>query len=417
MAIYHMSVKPVSRSKGRSSTAAAAYRAACVIEDKRTGEKHDYTKKEGVKHTEIITPEGVNIPTRSDLWNAAEAAEKRKDGCTAREYEVNLPYELNEQQRTELAQDFCRQLAKTHGIAVDLCIHEPTQKEIKAGADPRNHHAHILTTTRKITNDGLTDKADIEKAGRKRKDDLKATRQLWADTANKHLKKAGLENRIDSRSLKDQGSSLKPTIKMGKVATQMEREPLYTKKGEAPRPKYKTRKGDINRAIRADNERIKTLEAEIADTKTLLEKEAKLIKTDAPLVKIGAFANDIFIALHKEHDDILNFDKDKQAQRIKETRDNFLMMTDKLTDILDKNLDSSKLSADELNDVKTVLESVFKLTSNVDNAVPFSDYSSAKASQNSLSVIQDSYSKCQQQIEKIEQPRPMLAERSQVRRP
>lgn len=412
-----MSVKPVSRSKGRSSTAAAAYRAACVIEDKRTGEKHDYTKKEGVKHTEIITPLGVNIPNRSDLWNAAEAAEKRKDGCTAREYEVNLPYELNEKQRTELAQDFCRQLAKTHGIAVDLCIHEPTQKEIKAGADPRNHHAHILTTTRKITNDGLTDKADIEKAGRKRKDDLKATRQLWADTANKHLKKAGLENRIDSRSLKDQGSSLKPTIKMGKVATQMEREPLYTKKGEAPRPKYKTRKGDINRAIRADNERIKTLEAEIADTKTLLEKEAKLIKTDAPLVKIGAFANDIFIALHKEHDDILNFDKDKQAQRIKETRDNFLMMTDKLTDILDKNLDSSKLSADELNDVKTVLESVFKLTSNVDNAVPFSDYSSAKASQNSLSVIQDSYSKCQQQIEKIEQPRPMLAERSQVRRP
>ena len=163
MAIYHMSVKPVQRSKGRSSTAAAAYRAACVIEDKRTGLEHDYTKKEGVKHTEIITPDGVNIPNRSTLWNMAEAAEKRKDGCTAREYEVNLPYELNEQQRTELAQDFCRQLAKNHGIAVDLCIHEPTQKEIKAGADPRNHHAHILTTTRKITNNGLTDKADIEK--------------------------------------------------------------------------------------------------------------------------------------------------------------------------------------------------------------------------------------------------------------
>lgn len=416
MAIYHMSVKPVSRSKGRSSTAAAAYRAACVIEDKRTGEKHDYTKKEGVKHTEIITPLGVNIPTRSELWNAAEAAEKRKDGCTAREYEVNLPHELNEQQRTELAQDFCRQLAKTHGIAVDLCIHEPTQKEIKAGADPRNHHAHILTTTRKITNDGLTDKADIEKAGRKRKDDLKATRELWADTTNKHLKKAGLDERIDARSLKDQGSSLKPTIKMGKVATQMERDPIYTPKGKTPRPRYNTKKGDINRAIRADNERIKTLEAEIADTKALLEKEAKLIKTDAPLVKIGAFANDIFIALHKEHDDILNFDKDKQAQRIKDTRDNFLTMTDQLTDILDKNLDSSKLSADELSDVKTALESVFKLTSNVDNATTFSDYNSAKASQDSLLAIKNSHSKCQQQIERIEQPREMLAERLQVRR-
>lgn len=417
MAIYHMSVKPVQRSKGRSSTAAAAYRAACKIEDKRTGLEHDYTKKEGVKHTEIITPLGVNIPNRSDLWNMAEAAEKRKDGCTAREYEVNLPYELNEQQRTELAQDFCKQLAKNHGIAVDLCIHEPTQKEIKAGADARNHHAHILTTTRKITNNGLTDKADIEKSGRKRKDDLKATRELWATTANKHLEMAGLENRIDSRSLKDQGSSLKPTIKMGKTATTMEREPTYTPKGEVPRPKYKTRKGDINRAIRADNERIKTLEAEIADTKALLEKEAKLIKTDAPDVKIGVFANDIFIALHKEHDDIFNFDKDKQAQRIKDTRDNFLTMTDQLTDILDKNLDSSKLSADELDDVKTALESVFKLTLNVHNTASFSDYNSVRASQNSLSAIQDSYSKCQQQIERVEQPRAMLAESPQVMRP
>ena len=417
MAIYHMSVKPVQRSKGRSSTAAAAYRAACVIEDKRTGLTHDYTKKEGVKHTEIITPLGVNIPTRSELWNAAEAAEKRKDGCTAREYEVNLPHELNEQQRTELAQDFCRQLAKNHGIAVDLCIHKPTDKEVKAGADPRNHHAHILTTTRKITNDGLTDKADIEKSGRKRKDDLKATRQLWSDTANKHLQKAGLENRIDSRSLKDQGSSLQPTIKMGKTATQMERDPIYTPKGEAPRPRYNTKKGDINRAIRADNKEIQRLETEIADTKALLEKEAQLIKTDVPIVKIGSYANDIFTALHKEHDDILNFDKDKQAQRIEDTRENFLTMTDKLTDILDRDLDSSKFSADELNDVKTALESVFKLTLNVDKVEPLPDADAHKANQDSLYYMKDAYTKCEQQIESIERIQPAAAESLQVRRP
>ena len=412
-----MSVKPVSRSKGRSSTAAAAYRAACVIKDERTGLEHDYTKKEGVKHTEIITPEGVNIPTRSDLWNAAEAAEKRKDGCTAREYEVNLPYELNEQQRTELAQDFCKQLAKMHGIAVDLCIHEPNEREIKAGADPRNHHAHILTTTRKITNDGLTDKADIEKAGRKRKDDLKNTRQLWADTTNHHLKRAGVDVRIDARSLKDQGSSLKPTIKMGKVATQMEREPTHTPKDKAPRPKYKTLKGDINRAIRADNKEIQQLEAEIADTKALLEKEAKLIKTDVPIVKIGSYANTLFIGLHKEHDDILNFDKDKQAQRIKDTRENFLTIADKLTDILDKDLDSSKFSADELNDVKTALESVFNLTLNVDRAEPTPSADAHKANQDSLYYMKDVYTKCEQQIERIEQPREMLAESSQFMRP
>lgn len=242
MAIYHLSVKPISRSKGRSSTAAAAYRAGCEIEDKRTGLKHDYTKKQGVKYTEIITPDGVAIPKRSDLWNMAEAAEKRKDGCTAREYEINLPYELSHDQRVELAQDFCKQLAKIHGIAVDLCIHEPNEREIKAGADPRNHHAHILTTTRKITNDGLTDKADIEKAGRKRKDDLRATRELWANIANEHFKKAGLENRIDHRSLKDQGSALMPTIKMGKTASEMERKGIETIKGA------------INKGIRLEND-------------------------------------------------------------------------------------------------------------------------------------------------------------------
>lgn len=248
MAIYHLSVKPVQRSKGRSSTAAAAYRAGCIIEDKRTGLKHDYTKKAGVEYTEIITPNGIEIPNRSDLWNMAEAAEKRKDGCTAREYEVNLPHELTAQQRIELAQDFSRQLAKTHGIAVDLCIHKPTDKEIAAGTDPRNHHAHILTTTRKITNEGLTDKADIEKAGRRRKDDLAATRELWADTANKHFEMAGLEQRIDSRSLKDQGSALKPTIKLGKTASEMERQGI------------KTIKGGINRTIKSDNEQIVALE-------------------------------------------------------------------------------------------------------------------------------------------------------------
>lgn len=232
MTIYHLSVKPVQRSKGRSSVAAAAYRAGCEIYDERTGLTHNYTKKMGVEYTEIIVPFGVNAPSRSELWNMAEKAENRKDGCTAREYEINLPYQLTDQQRIELAQDFSHRLAEIHGIAVDLCLHKPTPKEIENGSDPRNYHAHILTTTRKITNNGLTDKADIEKAGRKRKVDLLATRKLWADVANHHLKRAGLDEQIDHRSLKDQGKKELPTIKMGKTASTMEREGKDTRKGE-----------------------------------------------------------------------------------------------------------------------------------------------------------------------------------------
>ena len=232
MTIYHLSVKPVQRSKGRSSVAAAAYRAGCEIYDERTGLTHNYTKKMGVEYTEIIVPFGVNAPSRSELWNMAEKAENRKDGCTAREYEINLPYQLSDQQRIDLAQDFSNKLAEIHGIAVDLCLHKPTPKEIENGSDPRNYHAHILTTTRKITNNGLTDKADIEKAGRKRKLDLLATRKLWADVANQHLKRAGIDEKIDHRSLKEQGKKELPTIKMGKVASEMERQGEYTRKGE-----------------------------------------------------------------------------------------------------------------------------------------------------------------------------------------
>ena len=254
------------RSKGRSVTAAIAYRAGCVILDKRTGIKHDYTKKYksgGIVHSEIVVPDGVNKPSRNDLWNWAELSEKRKDACTGREYEVNLPYELSDQQRVSLTQTFSKFISNQFGVAVDFSIHKPTEKDIKGGADPRNYHAHIMTTTRKITNDGLTEKADIEKAGRKRKLDLENIRKLWADTTNKFLKMAGLEQRIDHRSLEAQGLNRKPTIKMGWESM------------AAEQAGYKTVKGDINRAIQADNEQIAQFEADLK----LLRRQAELEQT------------------------------------------------------------------------------------------------------------------------------------------
>lgn len=263
MAIYHLSAKPVQRSKGRTATASSAYRAGEKIEDKRTGLTHDYTKKKGVENQAIITPQGVNVPSRQDLWNMAELAEKRKDSCTAREYEVNLPHELNKEQRFELVKDFAKQLAEKYGIAVDVCMHEPNKK-----GDQRNFHAHILTTTRKITNDGLTEKADIEKAGRKRKDDLKEIRQLWADTANKHLEKAQIAERIDHRSFKEQGKDQQPTVKMGWQATQIERQG------------NNSFLGDINREIKAKNDRIADLTYEIVFDKGILDNHLTLESLD-----------------------------------------------------------------------------------------------------------------------------------------
>ena len=212
MAIYHLSVKPVSRSSGRSATASAAYRAAERIDDRRTGDIHDYTRKRGVESADIVLPD--NAPTwasdRAALWNAAELAEKRKDACVAREYEVALPSELSTAERRRLAVDFAKAMANREGCAVDVCIHSPGR-----GGDERNHHAHLLRTTRKVEADGLGAKLDTEKAGRNRKEDLENVRAQWAELVNERLRENCITGQVDHRSLEAQGIERQPTQHLG----------------------------------------------------------------------------------------------------------------------------------------------------------------------------------------------------------
>lgn len=256
MAIYHLSAKPVQRSKGQSVVAKMAYRAGEKLKDDRTGKTHDYRKKgkNGVLHTEIITPQGVTVPERNTLWNMAEQAEKRKDACLGKEYEFNLPHELDHQDRIAICDEMGEWLADEYSIAVDYAIHAPNKR-----GDQRNYHCHMMTTTRKITNDGLGEKADLEKAGRKRKDDLKAIRAKFADVVNSHLERKGLAERIDHRSNKDRGIDQTPTKKQGWLATQIEyKADEMNAKGL---PSERSYIGDINRQIKDRNNRIKKLES------------------------------------------------------------------------------------------------------------------------------------------------------------
>lgn len=220
MAIYHLSVKAISRSSGRSATAAAAYRAGEKITDERTGIIHDYTRKGGVQSADIVLPDNAPIwaNNRATLWNAVELAEKRKDSCVAREYEVALPEELPPEERKRLAIDFAKWLANNEGCAVDVAIHEAGK-----GGDNRNHHAHILKTTRKVEIDGLGEKLDSEKAGRKRKDDLEVIRARWAELTNQRLKENGIDAIVDHRKLEVQGIDREPTKHKGVAVTEMER--------------------------------------------------------------------------------------------------------------------------------------------------------------------------------------------------
>ena len=251
MAIYHLSVKPVSRGVGRSSTAASAYRAAVRVADERTGETFDYTRKRGVEHAEIVLPSATAADAdwaldRQQLWNAAERAEQRKDARVAREYEVALPYELNAAQRLELVRAFAHELADRHGCAVDLAVHAPH----RAG-DTRNHHAHLLATTRAVATAGLTTKTDIElkDADRAKKGlgpartEVTAIRSRWAELVNEHLAEHGHAARIDHRSLDAQGIDREPTSHKGPAVTAIER------RGEQSRVSERIRE-DITERLR-----------------------------------------------------------------------------------------------------------------------------------------------------------------------
>ncbi|MGA9659749.1 MAG: MobQ family relaxase [Asticcacaulis sp.] len=242
MAIYHASTKPIARSSGRSAVAAAAYRAGQELTDERTGLVHDYTRKGGVVSAEAVLADGSTVD-RGDLWNAAEFAEKRKDSRTAREWIVALPAELDSQGRADLAREFGVELAKRYGVGVDIAVHMPDRE-----GDNRNHHAHILTTTREVIrgDDGqlvMGAKTIIELSDSDRRkmglgaaaEEVKIIRGLWEGLANGALERAGRSERIDGRSLEAQGVDREPTTHLGQMATDMERRGVVTDRGAGNR--------------------------------------------------------------------------------------------------------------------------------------------------------------------------------------
>jgi len=237
MASYHLSVKTVKRSVGRTATAAAAYRAGERLSCEREGRMHDYTRKQGIEETFIVAPENAPawVRDRAALWNAAEDRETRRNSVTAREWELALPSELSAEGRADLARGFAQALVDRYGIAADVALHAPHRE-----GDQRNHHAHILTTTRVLCADGLTDKTRILDAAKTGGAEIEDMRGLWAQMQNHALERAGQEARVDHRSLEDQreaalerGEELvamtldrDPEIKLGPAASAMERKAL-----------------------------------------------------------------------------------------------------------------------------------------------------------------------------------------------
>lgn len=242
MALYSVSVKAVSRSSGRSATAAAAYRNAERILDERTGEIHDYIRRSGVDHVASFAPVGMAPQSGSELWNKAEAAEVRKNARVAREVLVALPHELDQVQRRELAKSIAQGLADRYGTAGTLAVHHPDRE-----GDNRNHHVHILMTTRRLDVSGqLGDKTRELDDVKRGPQEVEWIRAMIEDQTNYSLERAGIEARVDRRSLieqraaaldagdMDQAAALdRPaTIHEGPRVTQIRRE--SARKGRAP---------------------------------------------------------------------------------------------------------------------------------------------------------------------------------------
>lgn len=247
MAIYHMSIKNISRAKGKTAIAAAAYRAGTTLQDKETGITHSYTKKTEVAYTEIILPEHApeEYRNREILWNEVQKVETQDRARLAREWEVAIPNELDLDQAKTLIRNFGESLVK-EGMCIDLAIHW------KNG----NHHAHIMGTTRPIGKDGKwapkerkgykldaegnkipvidpkTGKQKIGARGRKmwqretvqandwnRREKVEEWRKRWADCCNKYLAR---EQQIDHRSYERQSVTQLPTVHEGYAARLME---------------------------------------------------------------------------------------------------------------------------------------------------------------------------------------------------
>jgi ATP-dependent exoDNAse (exonuclease V) alpha subunit len=234
MAIYHLHVRFVQRSKGRSSVAASAYRAGEKLRDERTGELFDFTHKAHVAYKEILTPEHLpeRLRDRGTLWNEVEAGLKRKDAQPAFEVEVALPRELSAEKRIELVRAFALEHFVKQGLVVDVCIHNDRASD---GGD--HPHCHMLVTTRRWQDDGTMGKAArdlqdspallkkvyaLEQEGKlddallaAKGTNLAGWRKAWADYSNDFLAGGGHDARIDHRTLIAQKIDREPMPHIG----------------------------------------------------------------------------------------------------------------------------------------------------------------------------------------------------------
>lgn len=206
MAIFHLSMKAIQRSAGRSAVASAAYRSGDKLHDPRQNLTFSYipeTNSEAnskiadrIKSKSVFLPDGSTM-NRQELWGSVELHHKRKDACTAREIEIALPHDLPEPDRIRLAEQFGKLISETYKVATDVCVHT-------SEGEGDNWHAHIMATTATIENRKLGKKAKTfdphDCAMEKIQKPADFLRPIWEKMINDELEKIGSMNRVTHKS-------------------------------------------------------------------------------------------------------------------------------------------------------------------------------------------------------------------------
>ena len=349
MGIYHLSIKIISRGKGKSAVAASAYRSGEKIKNEYDGVVHDFTRKGGIAHTEILLPQNApkEFSNRSVLWNSVEKIEKSKNSQLAREIEISLPKELNREKQINLVREYVKENFVKVGMCADIALHDKNDG---------NPHAHILLTMRPLNEDttwGAKSKKEyiLDENGEKVKlkncnyktrkinttdwneqDKAEEWRKSWADITNKYLEENSIQEKVDHRSYQRQGIEQIPTIHLGVSASQME------KKGIA------TDRGNINREIKHQNmilreisRRIKALlnwirgigkeeKAENENIKSTIPPKENLLSVFENLIRKNADNHNIDLEQYIES---YQFLKEKNIISLSELKESIVTLRDK----------------------------------------------------------------------------------------
>jgi len=280
--MFHLRIKKIGQ-RGRGS---AMPRLAYIRRTRRYANRGDVVR--------IV--QSLNLPhwannSAEDFWQAVDSERTRVNACPMYTAEFAIPRVLTATDQTALVSRFCRQLSRSSAgrcdktnLPVSFGIHEGVRRDDAETGRAPNPHAHVLIST------SINDCVERPRQQWFRRYDAKCpgrggaprssyigtrhwlwfVRKAWARFANAALVAAGFPPSLDARSYRARGIDRLPTMHLGPLAAQADREGILSLRGEA------------NRQARKQNDK---LDADRADAIEMERRMAKAVEASETLLE------------------------------------------------------------------------------------------------------------------------------------